>query len=128
MAPGIPKIVLSGFDLGAAQAQQTPWSAAGNLANATLTAWLFWGLAPRGALVAWTALVWLGAVTGLRGWWRNRGRAMPGRVSRRPVVRSIPWAGFAGRATRCGGPTGRSTGSPAPTTGAAIGAPATIAC
>jgi len=111
MAPGIPKSVWSWFDLTGDQAQeaneirlwqvvaltkQTPWIAAGNLVNSALTAWVFWGLVPRGVVAGWSVLIWLTALARLHRWWRNRGRPMPDRVSRRPIVRSTMWAGLAG--------------------------------
>jgi PAS domain S-box-containing protein len=58
-------------------ARQTPMVAAGNLVNSLLTAFVFWDVGPRSFLAAWLAVVWLLALLHLRGWSRNRNRAMP---------------------------------------------------
>ena len=77
-------------------ARQTPVYALGNIANATMTAWVFWDRLPHGAILLWLGLFAALLAYRLHQWWRWR-RELPSRqAGEKALAQGRLWSLLAG--------------------------------
>ena len=77
-------------------ARQTPVYALGNMANAAMTAWVFWNDLPHAAVALWLGLFVTLLMVRLRQWWRWRGKPIAAPEGERVLAQGTLWSLMAG--------------------------------